>query len=81
MRGVTERPEGVEAGSARLVGTETASIVSHTKLLLEDPATYLRMAQKRDVYGDGFASEKIVQAARRALCLDPETRRPFLTND
>ncbi len=81
MRGVTERPEGIEAGAAQLVGTETASIVSNTKLLLENPATYLRMAQKRDVYGDGFASEKIVQAARRALCLDPELRRPSLTND
>ncbi|MDD1679490.1 MAG: UDP-N-acetylglucosamine 2-epimerase, partial [Methanomicrobiales archaeon] len=59
---VTERPEGVEAGTVRLVGTDTAQIVSQARNLLDDPAAYLSMAQAINPYGDGKAAPRIVQA-------------------
>jgi len=62
MRNMTERPEGVAAGVARLVGTETDSIASQAILLLNDRQEYLKMAQKCDLYGDGKAAARIVQA-------------------
>jgi UDP-N-acetylglucosamine 2-epimerase (non-hydrolysing) len=62
MRSVTERPEGVEAGTVRLVGTDTAQIVSQTRNLLDDPVAYLSMAQAINPYGDGKAAPRIVQA-------------------
>lgn len=61
MREVTERPEGVQAGTARLIGTDTALIVSEARKLLDDPAEYLQMAQAVNPYGDGHAAERIVQ--------------------
>ena len=60
MREVTERPEGVEAGTARLVGAEAQSIVQHTSRLLDDSAAYLAMANAVNPYGDGHAAERIV---------------------
>ena len=62
LRNVTERPEGVAAGTLRLVGTETASIVAAAENLLNDPAAYARMAGARNPYGDGQASQRIVRA-------------------
>lgn len=61
MRDVTERPEAVSCGAARLVGTDPARIVAECAALLDDPAEYARRAVPRFPYGDG-------QAARR--CLD-----------
>jgi UDP-N-acetylglucosamine 2-epimerase (non-hydrolysing) len=60
LRHVTERPEGVEAGAARLIGTEPERIVAETMHLLTDRETYQAMAQKINSYGDGFASRRIV---------------------
>ena len=62
LRGVTERPEGVQAGTVRLVGTDTRAIVAEAQRLLDDPAAYQQMAQAVNPYGDGHASERIVAA-------------------
>ncbi len=59
LREVTERPEGVEAGVARLVGTDRAKIVRETLRLLDDPRAYRAMAAGRNPYGDGRAAERI----------------------
>src|SRR5450759_3944863 len=62
LRNVTERPEGVEAGVLKLVGTDPDMIVSEARRLLEDPAAYQAMAHAKNPFGDGHASERIVQA-------------------
>jgi UDP-N-acetylglucosamine 2-epimerase (non-hydrolysing) len=62
LRDVTERPEGVSAGTLKLVGTETSSIVQEAKRLLEDESAYAEMAQAANPYGDGHAAGKIIQA-------------------
>lgn len=59
MRDVTERPEGVEAGVARLVGTSEAAIAGETIALLRDPARHAAMATGVNPYGDGLAAERI----------------------
>ncbi len=64
LRRVTERPEGIEAGTARLVGTDRARIVAEAGRLLADPAAYEAMARLRNPYGDGHAAERIVEALR-----------------
>ncbi len=62
LREVTERPEAVQAGTVKLVGTERRKIVSTVKLLLDDPNEYRRMARAVNPYGDGRAAERIVSA-------------------
>lgn len=65
LRDVTERPEGVEAGTLKLVGTETSHIVKEAKRLLDDKSAYTQMAKAGNPYGDGHAAEKIIQALLR----------------
>lgn len=67
MRNVTERPEAVVAGTAKLVGTDAEAIVSAAKRLLRSGAAYRRMARARNPFGDGRASIRIVAALRRFL--------------
>ena len=67
MRQTTERPEGVAAGVAKLVGCEVDSIVHNVRSLVEDPDQYSAMARAVNPYGDGHASEKIVEAILRYL--------------
>ena len=62
MRDTTERPEGMAAGTARLVGTDEAAIYHHFKQLLCDPEAYQRMSQAVNPYGDGHACERIADA-------------------
>jgi UDP-N-acetylglucosamine 2-epimerase (non-hydrolysing) len=62
LREVTERPEGVEAGTVRLVGTNPEKIYGSVLLLLNDPGEYSRMATSVNPYGDGHAAERIVGA-------------------
>lgn len=62
LRQVTERPEGVAAGTARVVGTDRDRIVAEASRLLDDPAAYREMAQAANPYGDGHAAGRIVQA-------------------
>ena len=59
MRDVTERPEGVEAGTAKLVGTDESRIVSEISTLLDDGAAYSAMARAHNPFGDGHASARI----------------------
>ena len=59
MRDTTERPEGIAAGTLRLVGTEEDVIYDHFKRLLEDRAAYEEMAHASNPYGDGFACRRI----------------------
>ena len=60
MRETTERPEGVEAGTAKLVGTDAARIVAEAERLLDDEAAYAAMARAHNPFGDGHAAERIV---------------------
>ncbi len=62
LREVTERPEGVRAGTVKLVGTDTARIVAEASCLLDDPKAHAAMAQAVNPYGDGHAAERIVAA-------------------
>ena len=65
MRDTTERPEGIAAGTLRLVGTEEETIYKNFKELLEDRAAYDKMAHASNPYGDGFASVRIADALCR----------------
>jgi len=60
LRDVTERPEAVEAGTVRLVGTDRSRIVGWTRRLLDDPEEYTKMAKAVNPYGDGYAAPRIV---------------------
>ena len=62
LREVTERPEGVEAGILKLVGTEPASIVWNANLLLDDADEYAAMSRAVNPFGDGHAAERITKA-------------------
>jgi UDP-N-acetylglucosamine 2-epimerase (non-hydrolysing) len=64
MRKTTERPEAVEAGTARLVGTEPDCIVTEGSQLLDDKQAYKSMSQAINPYGDGHAAERILAALR-----------------
>jgi UDP-N-acetylglucosamine 2-epimerase (non-hydrolysing) len=64
MREVTERPEAVEAGTVRLVGTDAVRIVAAVESLYDDFAEWERFSQRVNPYGDGFASGRIVAAIR-----------------
>ena len=67
LRDVTERPEAVEAGTAKLVGRDTARIVGEVTNLLENPEEYERMAQRVSAYGDGNATGRVVEAISEFL--------------
>ncbi len=62
MRETTERPEGVEAGTLKLVGTETGRIVDETTRLLNNPSAYTEMTKAANPFGDGHAAERIIEA-------------------
>lgn len=64
MRKTTERPEGIEVGAAKLVGTEVDSIYQATQRLLDDEVEYRRMASAPNPYGDGRAGRRIVDVIR-----------------
>lgn len=66
MRDATERPEGIAAGTARLVGTRAQRIVSEACLLLDNPAARARMARAHSPYGDGRAAERIADVIAHA---------------
>jgi len=65
MREVTERPEGIEAGVARLVGADRQRILDNLEELLTDSKAYAAMAVSKNPYGDGHASERIVEVVRK----------------
>ena len=67
LRRTTERPEGVEAGTARLIGTEREAIRQAAAELLSQEAAYRQMAHAVNPYGDGRASHRIVEALAHVL--------------
>lgn len=67
MRDTTERPEGIEAGTLKLVGTDEEVIYSNFKALLEDDVLYKEMSEASNPYGDGTASEQIVNILKEKL--------------
>ena len=62
LRDTTERPEGIDAGTLKLVGTDVETIYNEAKRLLTDKEEYERMSMASNPYGDGHASERIVDA-------------------
>ncbi|EGP4984155.1 non-hydrolyzing UDP-N-acetylglucosamine 2-epimerase [Enterococcus faecium] len=62
LRDTTERPEGIEVGTLKLVGTEEAKVFEEATLLLSDKEEYKKMSQASNPYGDGNASERILDA-------------------
>jgi UDP-N-acetylglucosamine 2-epimerase (non-hydrolysing) len=67
MREVTERPEGIQAGTVRLVGTQTDLIISETRRLLDNSQAHSQMAHAANPYGDGHAAERIVESLVKTL--------------
>jgi len=68
MRHTTERQEALDAGVARLVGTEAARIISEVNLLLDDPQAYAKMTRQDNPFGDGHAARRIVDALLTGSC-------------
>ena len=62
LRDTTERPEGIDAGTLKLVGTDEENIYKEAKILLTDKEAYDSMSKASNPYGDGHASERIVDA-------------------
>ena len=77
LRTETERPEGIIAGNAKLVGTDTDKIVTAASELLSDQNAYSTVAQARNPYGDGKASERIASKIREFLELPFDDLAPF----
>ena len=71
MRNTSERPEGVEAGTVKLVGTDVQAIVSEVNVLIDDSLSYMRMANASNPYGDGHAADNIAAVILGHLCSLP----------
>ena len=71
LRDVTERPEAVEVGAARVVGTSPERIVCETARLLDDRGEHAKMASAGNPYGDGHAAERIVGALLEPFRAEP----------
>ncbi|MGF7183936.1 UDP-N-acetylglucosamine 2-epimerase (non-hydrolyzing) [Desulfitispora alkaliphila] len=67
LRDTTERPEAVNAGTVRLVGTDAEKVEQEALKLLKDPSAYREMSNAVNPYGDGLASRRIVQAIEKKL--------------
>lgn len=67
LREVTERPEVIQAGAGRIVGTDANRIVEEASRLLSDPAAYAAMSSAKNPFGDGHAAERIVQILAERL--------------
>jgi len=77
LRNTTERPEAVDAGTVRLVGTDRTAVRTETERLLADEAYYQAMAEAVNPYGDGLACGRIVQAIKHAYKLSDDRPRDF----
>ncbi|MQH18583.1 UDP-N-acetylglucosamine 2-epimerase (non-hydrolyzing), partial [Escherichia coli] len=78
LRNHTERPEGVEAGTSRVIGTDYDNIVRNVKQLIEDDEAYQRMSQANNPYGDGQASRRICEAIEYYFGLRPDKPDEFV---
>lgn len=77
LRDTTERPEGIEAGTLKLAGTNEEQIYTLAKELLTNEATYKKMSKASNPYGDGFASKRIVEAIIHYFYQKGERPAPF----
>jgi UDP-N-acetylglucosamine 2-epimerase (non-hydrolysing) len=78
LRDTTERPEAINAGTARLVGTDPTRVLSVAEMLLHDQKAYQSMARGENPYGDGRAAERVVAALRFHFGLLAERPAPFV---
>lgn len=78
LRDVTERPEAVEAGTVKLVGTDVEKIVNEANDLLSNLESYTRMSKAINPYGDGVASQRIVDAILKYFDLDSKEVEEFI---
>ena len=67
MRDTTERPEGIKAGTLKLVGTEEENVYKNLKLLLDNEEEYEKMSKASNPYGDGHACERIADILESEL--------------
>ena len=77
LRDVTERPEAVEAGTVKLVGTDIDQIVNEANELLRNPEAYSKMSKSINPYGDGIASKRIVEAIMKYFNLSSKEVEEF----
>lgn len=77
LRDTTERPEGIEAGTLELVGTDEEVVYSRASALLNDASLYEKMSHAANPYGDGQASTRIVQALLHHFGRNSERPDPF----
>jgi UDP-N-acetylglucosamine 2-epimerase (non-hydrolysing) len=80
LRDTTERLEAIDAGTARLVGTDPTRVLSETETLLHSEKAYQAMARAHNPYGDGRAAERIVAALRFHFSLLAERPEPFISH-
>jgi UDP-N-acetylglucosamine 2-epimerase (non-hydrolysing) len=80
LRSETERPESVDVGTAKLVGTEAERIIAETKYLLTNSFAYKRMSRRLRCYGDGYAAQRIAGIICRTLQLIPSTTTQLAWN-
>lgn len=79
LRETTERPEGIDAGTLELVGTDEEKVYARAKALLSDESTYARMSKSANPYGDGKASQRIVSAILHSFGVQEERPESFHT--
>lgn len=80
LRDTTERPEAVDAGTVKLVGTGYEDVLRETNLLLDDPAHYQKMAEAANPYGDGKACERIIRVILQKKGYNIKILSEFCTN-
>ena len=80
LRDTTERPEAVDAGTVKLVGTGYEDVLRETNLLLDDSAHYQKMAEAANPYGDGKACERIIRAILQKKGYNIKILSEFCTN-
>lgn len=78
LRDTTERPEGVEAGTLKVIGTSMEAIYENTKQLLEDEIYYEGMSEARNPYGDGYASQRICENIKYYFGITNKKPNPFV---
>ncbi|MGV2805918.1 UDP-N-acetylglucosamine 2-epimerase (non-hydrolyzing), partial [Clostridium perfringens] len=77
LRDTTERPEGIEAGTLELVGTQEENVYERIKVLLTDQELYDKMSKAANPYGDGQASQRIVNAILHHFGVQKERPEEF----
>jgi len=80
LRDTTERPEAVDAGTVKLVGTVYKDVLRETNLLLDDPVHYQKMAEAANPYGDGKACERIIRTILQKKGYNVKILSEFCTN-